>query len=356
VAVLKFLSPKRKAVLGVDISSSSVKILELTGDGDKYRVANYARGSLPENAVDGNIVKDIDAVAQTIQDCVSHSKFSTKLAALAVPDSSVITKIIQVDEGLNDMEMEEMVVMEADKYIPYSIDEINIDFNKIGPSAKNPALLDVLLVASRAENVSTRVEAVTRAGLEAKVVDVESYAVERACSLLSEQLPAGGEDKTIAIIDIGAVHTHLFIMHNMRAIFSREEEFGGKRLIDEIINRYNLSFTDALKAKALGTLPDDYEDEILMPFKEMTVIQVKRALQFFFSTSHHSYIDYLLLAGGASKIGGLTELIQSEVGIQTEIANPLLKMAISKKIDLQTLANDAPSLMIPCGLALRMID
>ena len=354
--MLKLLNPKRKSILGVDISSSSVKILELSGDGDKYRVANYVKGGLPENAVDGNKIKDIDAVSDVIKSCITHTKFSTKLTALAVPDSSVITKVIQVDEGLNEMEMEEMVVMEADKYIPYSIDEINIDFNQIGPSAKNPALIDVLLVASRAENVSTRVEAITRAGLEPKIVDVESYAVERACSLLTEQLPAGGKDKTIAIVDIGNVHTHLFIMHNMRAIFSREEEFGGKRLIDEIINRYNLSYVDALKARTLGTLPDEYEEVILQPFKEMAVIQVKRALQFFFSTSHHSYIDYLLLAGGASKINGLTELIQNEVGIQTEIANPLLKMAIAKSIDLQALANDAPSLMISCGLALRKVD
>ena len=261
--MLKLFKSKHRSILGVDISSTSVKILEVSSSGDQYCVEWYGSAILPENAMEGNIVKNVDAVASTIKKLIANAQFSSRLVALAVPDSSAISKIIQVNDGLSDQEIEEVVVTEADKYIPYPIDEINIDFNVLGHSAKNAAMLDVLIVASRAENVSNRVEVITRAGLDAKIVDVESYAVERVTQLLKSELPAGGEKKNIAIIDIGAVYTHLFVLHGMKIIFSREEEFGGRQLIDAVVQRYDLGRSEALVAIEQGTLPSDYVNEVL---------------------------------------------------------------------------------------------
>ncbi|WP_298622892.1 type IV pilus assembly protein PilM [uncultured Legionella sp.] len=354
--MLKLFKPKHRSILGVDISSSSIKILEISDSGEQLCVEGYGRQLLPVNALDGNVIKDVDAVAISIKQLISTSKLNCKQVALAVPDSAVISKIVQMNDGLNDSEMEELVVIEADKYIPYPIDEINIDFEVLGHSAKNSAMLDVLIVASRAENVSSRVDAITRAGLEAKIVDVESYAVERAAQQLSQELPAGGQDKIVAIIDIGANYTHLFVLHGMRLIFSREEKFGGMQLIEAITEHYNMTTEQALIAKEEGRLPAGYETEVWEPFKDMVLLQVKRTLQFFYSTSQHGFVDHILLAGGLARQPGLATLIQEQLGVSTTIANPLSRMSFGKMVNLEAITNDAPALMAACGLALRHLE
>ncbi|CAM2996202.1 pilus assembly protein PilM [Legionella worsleiensis] len=354
--MLKLFKPKHRAILGIDISSSAVKILEISGTGEHLCVEGYGRQLLPPNALDGNVIKDIDAVASTIKQVIQTARLNCKQVALAVPDSAVISKVVQMNDGLNDAELEELVVIEADKYIPYPIDEINLDFEILGHSAKNSAMVDVLIVASRAENVQSRVEAVTRAGLEAKIVDVESYAVERAAQQLAAELPAGGQDKIVAIVDIGANYTHLFVLHGMKLIFSREEKFGGMQLIDAIAEHYGMPHEHALIAKEQGKLPPDYTTEVLEPFKEMVLLQIKRTLQFFYSSSQHGFVDHILLAGGLARQEGLAALIQEQIGVSTTVANPLLHMVPGKMVNLESINNDAPALMVACGLALRHLE
>lgn len=354
--MLKLFSSKHRSILGIDISSTSVKILEISISSEGYCLENYGCNLLPENAVEGNVVKDVEAVAKSIKNLLVNYKLTCKKAACAVPDSAAISKIIQVNESLAEQEVEEFVISEAEKYIPYPIDEINIDFNILGPSSKNSALLDVLIVASRAENVTSRVDVLTQAGLEPKIVDVESYAVERAAQLLAEELPARGENKNIAIIDIGGIYTHLFVLHSMKIIFSREEEFGSKQLIDSVVERYNMSREEAILGIEQSTLPPDYSEEILQPFNELILLQVKRALQFFFSTSHHTFVDHIILAGGIAKQTGIAQLLQQHINIPTSVANPFSRMTISKTVDRDAVMRDSSKLMVACGLALRHIE
>jgi type IV pilus assembly protein PilM len=354
--VLKLFKPKHHSILGIDISSSAVKILGISGSKDDLCVEGYGYELLPSGALDNNIIKDVDAVASCIKNVITKAKLTSKKVALAVPDSAVISKVVQMNDGLTDQEMEELVVIEADKYIPYPIDEINLDFEIQGHSAKNSALLDILIVASRAENVNSRVEAITRAGLEAKVVDVESYAVERAAQLLAKDLPAGGQDKIVPIIDIGANYTHLFVLNNMKLIFSREEKFGGMQLIEAIADRYNMTIAQAIAAKKEKQLPNDYLSEVLEPFKEMVLLQAKRSLQFFYSTSQHGFVDHILLAGGIARQPGLANLIQEQLNAPTTVANPLAFMSFSKHVNGEAMNLDAPSLLVACGLALRSLE
>lgn len=354
--MLNLFKSRQPALLGIDISSTSVKILQISGNSGNYCVDAYATGLIPSVSIDGNKLNDIDGVTSTIKRLLSQSKFTSDIAAIAVPDSQIISKVIQINEGLNDAEMEELVLIEADKFIPYPIDEINLDFVVLGPFAKNSNLLDVLVIASRAENVNSRVEAITRAGLELKIVDVESYAVERAAQLISRDLPGHGLDNIVAIIDIGAVYTHLFVLHGMKMIFCREEEFGGKQLFEAIAQHYGITYEQAQNAKYQGELKDDYEEQIAKPFKESILLQVKRTLQFFYSTSNHGFIDYILLAGGVGKESGLLELLQKNIGIPVTLVNPFTYMSVSKSVSLDILNKDASSLMVACGLALRRIE
>ena len=189
---------------------------------------------------------------------MKKSGSKAKYAAMAVSGSAVITKVISMPASMTDAEMEAQIQLEADQYIPYPLEEVNIDFQLLGPSEKNPDLVDVLLAASRSENVEDRVAALDLVGLTASVVDVEAYAMETACTHLLDQFPEGGADQTIAVADVGATDTTLNVLHNNKIIYTREQNFGGRQLTEEIQRRYGLSREEAGMAKRQGGLPDNY--------------------------------------------------------------------------------------------------
>ena len=350
------LSRKKPPLLGLDISSTAVKLLELSQNGGRYRVESYAVEPLPANSVVEKNIADIEAVGESIRRAVKRSGAKAKNAAVAVAGSSVITKIISMSASLKDDEMESQIELEADQYIPYPLDEVRMDFEVLGPSEKNPDMVDVLLAASRSENVESRVAALEIGGMTPKVVDVEAYALENAFVLLAEQLPDGGYDQTIAVVDVGATMTTLNVLHDRKIIYTREQVFGGKQLTEEIMRRYGLSYEEAGMAKRQGGLPDNYIPEVLDPFKDAMTQQVSRSLQFFFSSSQYNSVDQIILAGGSASIPGVDELIEDKIGTATSIANPFANMSLAPRVKPQTLSNDAPALMIACGLALRSFD
>ena len=348
---------KRKAnpVLGLDVSSTTVKLLELSQSGDRYRVESYAVASLPQDAVIEKNVNDIDGVANAIRSVVAQSRTKLKTVAAAVAGSSVITKMIDMPEGLNEDDLETQLTLEADQYIPYPLEEVAIDFEVQGPSPERDAQVEVLLAACRRETIDARVEAIDGAEMTAKIVDVEAYAMERAFSLIQHQLQLDA-DSTVAVVDIGATMTTLSVLNNGQTIYTREQLFGGKQLTDEIMRRYGLPLEEAGLAKKQGGLPDDYEPEVLEPFKDAVVQQVARSLQFFFSSSQYNDVDHIILAGGVSSMEGLAELVQEKLGTPSTVANPFAEMAISSRVNAVALSSDAPAMMIACGLALRSFD
>jgi len=355
MGILGFLERKSKPVLGLDISSTSVKLLELSRQGDRYRVESYAVKALPPNAVVEKNINEVDAVGEAIRASVQHSKSKTKDAAVAVAGSAVITKVIEMPGGLSDDALETQISLEADQYIPYPLEEVAIDFEVQGESTSNPEQVDVLLAACRRENVDLRVTALEQGGLVPKVVDVEAYTMERAFGLIAEQFEEQ-EDQVVAIVDIGATMTTLSVLVGGKTVYMREQLFGGKQLTEEIQRRYGLSMEEAGLAKKQGGLPDDYDSEVLEPFKDVVIQQVTRSLQFFFSSSQYNDVDHIILAGGVASLEGLSELIESKLGTQATVANPFLNMSVSSRVNATALANDAPSLMIATGLAMRSFD
>jgi type IV pilus assembly protein PilM len=348
---------KRKAtqVLGLDISSTTVKLLELSYSGGRYRVESYGVSSLPQDAVVEKGVNDVDGVSNAIRTVVSQSRTKLKNVAAAVAGSSVITKLIDMPEGLSEDDMEIQLTLEADQYIPYPLEEVAIDFEIQGPSPEKDNQVEVLLAACRRETIESRVEAIEGADLTPKIMDVEAYAMERAFSVLRGQLNLD-EDSTVAIVDVGATMTTLSVLNDGLTIYTREQLFGGKQLTDEIMRRYGLPLEEAGLAKKQGGLPDDYEPEVLEPFKDAVVQQVARSLQFFFSSSQYNDVDHIILAGGVSSMDGLEELVQDKLGTPTSVANPFEQMSISSRVNAVALSSDAPAMMIACGLALRSFD
>ena len=262
-----FRKGKSAQVLGLDISSTTVKLLELSQTGGTYRVESYAVSSLPQDAVIEKSVNDIDGVTNAIRTVLAQSQTKVKTVAAAVAGSSVITKLIDMPEGLNDGDMELQLTLEADQYIPYPLEEVAIDFEVQGPSPENENQVEVLLAACRRETIEARVAAIEGSDLEPKIMDVEAYAMERAYTQLQSQLGLDNES-TVAIVDIGATMTTLSVLHNGQTIYTREQLFGGKQLTDEIMRRYGLPLEEAGLAKKQGGLPDDYEPEVLEPFKD----------------------------------------------------------------------------------------
>ncbi|MBU0918429.1 pilus assembly protein PilM [Stutzerimonas kunmingensis] len=354
--MLGLFTKKANTLLGIDISSTSVKLLELSRSGSRYRVEAYAVEPLPANAVVEKNIAELEGVGQALQRVVAKAKTGCRSAVVAVSGSAVITKIIEMDAGLSDEELENQLKIEADQYIPYPLEEVAIDFEVQGPAPRSPGRAEVLLAACRKENVEIREAALALAGLTAKVVDVEAYALERSYGLLAPQLGAAHGELTVAVVDIGATMTTLSVLHNGRTIYTREQLFGGRQLTEEIQRRYGLSQEEAGLAKKQGGLPDDYDSEVLLPFKEAVVQQVSRSLQFFFAAGQFHDVDCILLAGGTASIPGLDHMIQQKIGTQTLVANPFADMALSSKVNAGALASDAPALMIACGLALRSFD
>lgn len=330
--------------------------MELSRTGDKYRVEAYAVEPLPDNAVVEKNINDETSVGEAIERLKIKSKSKLTDAAVAVAGSSVITKIIEMNAGLSEDQMETDIQVQADQYIPYPLDEVAIDFEVQGPSAKGDNLVDVLLAACRKENVEYRETALAIASLSCKAVDVEAFALERAYSLLSSQLEKTEGGETVAIVDVGHTMTTLSVLNEGKTIYTREQLFGGKQLTEEIMRRYGMTFSEAGLAKKQGGLPDDYLSEILEPFKEAVVQQVSRSLQFFFAASQYNDVDFIILAGGTASIPGLAQRVQEKIGTNTLVANPFADMTLSSNVNAANLTNDAPAMMIACGLALRSFE
>lgn len=340
-------------LLGIDISSSSVKLLELNRKGQQFRVEHYGIEPLAPGAVVEKNIQDRDAVVEALEKVIKKSKVKSRLACTSVPSSAAITRIIQLSNELSEKEIGNEIELEADRYIPYALDEVNLDFEVLGPSEKHDDLVDVLLAVSKTENVEARVEVLSDAGLTAKIIDVDAFAMERAFELVSNQLPEQGHDKIVAMVDIGATMTTLNIFEDLRSIYTREQAFGGQQLTDEIQNRYGLTFEEAALARKYGDLPDDYLLEVLEPFKQTVAQQVSRSCQFFFSSGEYNEIDYMFLTGGTGSIPGLDEMIQQKLNVKCFVANPFSEMSVAQKVNTDLLMADASALMNCCGLALR---
>jgi type IV pilus assembly protein PilM len=349
--------PKAPPLIGADLSSSSIKMVELVEPAKgMYRVERYAIEPLPKDAVvDGNI-NNLDAVSDALKRCHKRLGTSIKNLALALPNAAVISKKILVPAGQTDEELEMQVETEANQYIPFSLDEVNLDFQVLGPAPNNPEDCEVLIAASRKEKIEDRVAAAEAAGLKAMVMDVDLYAAQTAFELVTHSSAEAQKDQNIAMVDVGATTMTVNVLRNGQSIYLREQPFGGNELSQEIQNRFGLSAEEAEAAKRDGGLPEDYETEVLQPFVDKMGLEIARALHFFFSSTPYNSVAQIILSGGCAAIPGVDEAVTRRTQVETSIANPFATMDVSPKIRAKTLAQDAPSLMVACGLAMRRFD
>jgi type IV pilus assembly protein PilM len=356
-ALKSIFNPKLRPLIGVDISSTAVKMVELVDAGNgQPRVERYAIELLPKDAVlDGNF-SSLEAVADTLQRCWKRLGTSTRFIAMALPTSAVITKKITLPANLREQDMEIQVESEANQYIPFALEEVNLDFQVIGPAPGSHDDVEVLLAASRKEKVEDRVAAAEVAELKPVVMDIEAYATQAAYELVIKQLPRDGAGQIVALVEVGASATKVTIMKDDQQLYAREQAFGGSQLTAEIMRVYGMGSDEAENLKRSGTPPDNYEAEILHPFIENMAQEVARALQFFFTSTPNNEVHHIILAGGSALVPGVVEIVGQRTNVNTILADPFAGMAISPRIRAKQLAADAPSLMVACGLALRKFD
>lgn len=355
---LDFLHAKTPPLIGVDISASAIKMVELSELSKKngYMVERYAIESLPKDAViDGNI-NNLEAVSEGLERALKRMGTRIKNISLALPSAAVITKKILLPSGLREEDLEYQVESEANQYIPFAMDEVNLDFQVIGPAPGNAEEIEVLLAASRKANVEDRIAAAQSAGLKAVVVDVETYAAEMAFDQIRAQLPGGAEDQCVALVDIGASVMNVNVLRNGQSVYTRDQQIGGDQLTQQIQNVLGLSAEEAEAGKRNGGLPDNYESDVLAPYRENVASEVARALQFFFTSSQYNEVNYIVLAGGCAALAGLDDAVATRTQVNTLVANPFAQMTLSSRIKPRQLQTDAPALMIACGLAMRRFD
>ena len=353
--------------LGVDISSTAVKVLMLEKHKNSYRPTAFAIEPLTPGAVQDKTITDPDTVAGALSRALSRSRAKTKHIVMAIPASASVSRILNISNPGNEFELEEQVRMESDQYIPFPMDEVSLDFEPESPEALANASkkkgsevegsLRVIMAATRSSNVESRVAVAEAAGLTVDVMDVESFAIQNAFTeIIAPTLNPEDRAQPVALLDIGANTTTINVFSGNKILYSKEHPFGGKQLTNEIAAYYGISPEEAEEKKRNDTLPDDYHRKVLQPFIDNMAMQVERYIQFYYSEHSGSSIGLVLLGGGTANTPGVIERINNETGIRTRNANPFTAIGQGSRISAELLANHGASMLIACGLALRSFD
>ncbi len=353
----QLLGRKHPPMIGLDISSSSAKLVELgrTPAGELV-LERFASEPFEKGWITDGQIEKFDEVAGAVRRVVGKSGTRTREVVMAMPQSAVITKKIMLPAGLREEEMELQVESEANQYIPFSLDEVSLDFCVIGPSATSAGDVEVLIAASRKDRVQDRQGLAEAAGLKPVVLDIESHASRLAMGRLVAALPNEGRDALVALFEIGADTTSLKVLRDDEMLYDRDQAFGGSQLTQLISRQYGLSFEEAEAKKLSADLPDDYRDAILRPFVDNLSQEIGRALQYFFTSTPHHKVHYVMLAGGTATLPGLKDRVTELTGFASQVVNPFEHMKLGSAVREQALRREAPSYLTACGLAMRRYE
>lgn len=352
---MKLFGKKSDPVIGLDIGSTSVRLLQLSKHGSGYRIDHFGVEPIAEGVVVDKVVQDVEAISDAISRAIRSSGTRAKFCAIAVSGSAVFTKTISLPSYLADTDIESQVQIEANQYVPYPLDEVSLDFEVLGPSPRNADLMDILLAASKSENVESRQDAIDTAGLKAKVVDVEAFAIANAFELIRKR-DGVNRSEAVGFFDIGYDTTTLLVIKGGRVVYTRDHPFGGHQLLEETMRRYEMTVEQASFFERNEEAPEDFEEEVLEPFQLNIVHQISRALQFFASSNEYSNISTIYLSGGVAALKGLAPMVQQELGMTTRVADPVTGMDIAPNVAVTALKRNSTNLMIAAGLALRGFD
>ena len=351
-----FSKKNRGKVVGIDIGTTSVKVLEFSRSGRSVVVERYGYEPLTPGIIVDHKIKDMEAVGQSIRRAVKKSGSRARRAAVCVPSGNVISKLLSIQSGIAGDELESLVEIEADRIVPYALDEVNIDFIEMGESAKSPGEVDIQVVVCRKSVIEDLVEVLDEAGMEPAAVDVDTFTLSRVHALVNQGLVGAGARRTSAVIDFGSNASRFMVFHNNALVYNRDTPFGGRQLIDSIAQKYGMPHDEAMIALRKSDLPQSFKTDVLKPYVKSLVQEVLRSMQFFYSASTHNNINELLITGGCAQIGNVEKIIEKRIEVPTSILNPFASTRMGSKIDKEQIRKDIPSLAVAAGLALRGLE
>ena len=341
-------------LVGLDVSASSIKLVELSRDrAGRFTLDRCAIEPLERGWINEGNFETFDEVVDAARRLIKKSGTKAKNVAMALPASLVISKKIILPGGLGERELEAQVELEANQYIPFSLDEVSLDFCVIGPSPSSAGDVEVMIAASRKEKVEDRQGLAEAIGLTPMVMDVETYASRLAAARVLEQLPSGGANAVVALFEIGGLSSTLQVLREDELLYERDQVFGGAQLTQLLMRQYGFTAEEAEAKKRAGELPEDYAQVVLDPFVQNLAQEVERALKFFFTSTPHNRVDLILLAGGSAGLHGLTEAITDATSFPCQMINPFDGMELGRGVREQKVLREAPSYLTACGLAMR---
>lgn len=354
-------SRKNEGLVAIDISSTGIKLVELSSARSGYALKSMAVAPLPRDAIVENTVIDSMAVSQALLDVIEEAKPSTRNVAIAVSGNAVIIKSIMMPTS-TEFELESEIEFEADQHVPYDIEDVYLDFQILGQDPDDMMQMEVVLVACKREVVDDYQLVLSEAGLEAKCVDCAVFALENAAEasgLLendsAEEAYDGDGEYAVALVNIGANLTNVNILKNGQMAFVRDQFYGGQNLTEEIQKEHNLSYQAAedMKKEAF----EDVSAEALERFYVGLTSELVRSLDFYAANHADSPVQRLYLSGGTALVPNIAEELEQRLGIATEVVNPFANLKINKKKFNQAyLDKIAPMMVVPVGLALRSFD
>jgi len=345
---------KKKDVIGLDIGSSSIKLLEMREAKGGFKLQNLAISPLPPEAIVDGALMDSVTIINTIKDLVGGAKLKSKEVVTSVSGHSVIVKKITLP-FMTEAELEESIQWEAERYIPFDINDVNIDFQIFGASADNPETMDVVLVAAKKDIINDYVSVIMESGLNPVIIDIDSFALENMLAINYEV----EKDETVAIANIGASVTNINIIKNGFTAFTRDVFKGGNQVTEEIQRQLHIDYEEAEKVKVGSKMDASAQpiiQNVLKAASESLAIEIGNSLDFFQSGATGEKIAKLYLSGGGSKIKDFDIVVQQHIGIPVESVNPFKKIEYGgRDFDLEYLREIGPLMAVGVGLASRRV-
>ena len=343
---------RRKETVGLDIGASSVKAVQLTPGREGHELVRLGIAPLPPETIVDGVIMDSGTVLSAIQQIFTENQIKTKDVVVAVSGHSVIVKKIKVGR-MKLEELEEQIPFEAEQYVPYAIEDVNLDFQVLESTNPEANEMDVLLVAVKKDIINDYLSIISTAGLKAVVVDVDAFALQNAFEIAYEM----EKDQVVGLVNLGAAVMNINILQGGMSEFTRDSALGGNRYTESIQKMLGLSYEQAeslkLGGKVEGRTYEDARPAIEMVNAELAG-EVRRSFDFFRSSSHSDTIHRVLLSGGCARLSGLVEYLSESLEIPCEVANPLRNIkADPKNFDPEYLEVIAPQLTVSVGLALR---
>jgi len=342
----------KKELIGVDIGSSAVKLVQLKESKGVYRLQAFGVKPLPPEAIVDNAIMDSTSVVEAVSDLLSETKVKVKNVATSISGHSVIIRKISLPT-MSDDELEKSIQYEAEQYIPFEINEVFLDFQILGTDPDDPSQMKVLLVAAKKDFVNDYLAVFREAGLNPVVVDVDGFAVQN----MFEANYGLADEEVFALVNMGAGSININIVKGGESVFTRDIQAGGNAVNDELQKRLGLNEEDAERIK-LGFVPDGINQatvrEIMSDAAGNIAQEVQRSLDFFSATSADERVQKVYLAGGVSSMPAVKESLGGRLGIPVEVVDPFKGIVASGK-DAGELEGVAPMLSVALGLAMRRV-